>query len=562
MAQNRITYSFVGGTNRTDAPNIEGAGVSRNCFTERNVDGPENKDTRTFLQSAPGIKYITKLGEQGKCDGIYVPSTGLASNNFEVNCFIAFDGAIYKVDTNFNYEEIGQYTVGNPVQFAESGGERAVLLWVDGFSIYGYDLKEGNPVNITLPRRITEDGQFIQPSHIAVVSGSIIVNDVNSGFVYYSVPYPLSYASLDTQIVVPEGQENDPAYKGYRQVFYVQNGKVQYHNDGITVAKLCVDAGEYCFLDDYGVQKYFNGESSSDKCSAVYSVGSLLTLYGPSSIEFWQRGDAESYQTWQRTSYTINKEQGLEARYSLASVNHTQFCIGTGKANAKCILMIEGTNVKKISPLWLDKILNSSDVVNTRAWTYSKNNHSFYLFTIANETYCYDISSGEWHIRSSRNFYTGKNKKYLPLYAAWFNNKIITGCCENGNIYELDEKYYCEDFNETDKLPLLRVRQTPVITSNYKPFCLYELALECNTGALNVYGKTGKALLQVSNDGGYTFGNVIEASCGQKGQYFTRLRWLNMGMVRQCVLKVSYSEDSEFVISDSSLRVQELNTPV
>ena len=190
------------------------------------------------------------------------------------------------------------------------------------------------------------------------------MNDLGSGYVYYSKPYPLSQAE--------------------RQVFDIVDGKVQYKEDEITVKTKPVDSGEYCFLDDYGVQMYFNAESSSDRVTAIYSVGALLTLYGPTSIEFWQRGDAESFQTWQRVSYTINKEQGLEAKYSLASVNQTQFCIGTGKANAKCVLMIEGTKVSKISEEWLDRILNANEISNTRAWTYSKNNHNFYLFTVGN----------------------------------------------------------------------------------------------------------------------------------------------------------------------------------
>lgn len=538
MPANTITYSFVGSTAKTKNPNIQGSAISRNMFTSYNSS---KDDARRFMQSCPGIKYLMKLGDAGQIDGMYVPSTGLKTMNFTPSLFVAYTGNVYRIDNAYNVEIVGQYNSGNKVEFAESGGERAVLLWVDGVSIYGYDIKEGEPVSITLPKRITEN-LYVKPTHIAVVSGSIVINDLGSGYVYYSVPYPLSQKQ--------------------RNVFDIVGGQVQYEADKITVKTKQVDSGEYCFLDNYGVQKYFNAESSSDKVTAVYSVGSLLTLYGPSSIEFWQRGDAESSQTWQRTSYTINKEQGLEAKYSLASVNQTQFCIGTGKANAKCILMIDGTKVSKISEEWLDRILNENEISNTRAWTYSKNNHSFYLFTIGNETYCYDIMTGEWHIRSSRNFYTSKNKPYMPLYAVWFNNKIITGSCENGNLYVLDDNYYREDFNDKDSLPLYRVRQTPVITANYRPFTIFELSLECNAGSIENYGKLSKALLQMSNDGGYTWSNVIEAGLGERGQYSARLRWLNLGMVRQCVLKVMFSEDSDFVISDSSIRYQELSTGV
>lgn len=539
---NRITYDLTGGTDfAIAAPNIEGSAISRNMFTERNTEG-DNKDVRTFLQSCPGIKYFDSFGDKYNCDGMYVPSTGLSTMDYEQCLFVAYNGTIYRVDSSLNHEEIGSYALGNTVVFAESGGERAILLWVDGNDIHGYNLKDGTTVEITLPKRIDAENQYIQPTHIAVVDGTIVLNDKGSSYTYYSIKFPLNTAM--------------------RKVFDIVNGQVQYDTDEITVLQKEVDSGVYCFLDDYGVQKYFNGSTSSDKCIALTSVGPLLTMYGPSSIEFWQKGNAESYQSWQRTSYTINKEQGLEAPYSLATVNHSQFCIGTGKANAKCVLMINDTNVQKISPLWLDRILSDNDVKWVKGWSYSKNNHSFYLFSIKNECYVYDVTTGQWHIRSSRNFYTGKIKNYMPLYAVWWNNKIITGSSESGHLYELDEKYYYEDFDNTNRLPLLRMRQTPVVTADYKPFILQELTAECNTGAKEDYGTSAKALLQISRDGGYTYGNVIEGNCGRRGQYFVRLRWLNLGMNRQAVIRISYSEPTDFVISDSSIRIQPLNYPI
>lgn len=539
--QTRLVYSLVGGSDLSQsAPNIEGTALSVNCFTEANTDGPENKDVRTFLQSCPGVRYLDSLGEEFKCDGLYVPSTGLSSRGYEQCLFVAYNGQVVRIDGAMNHHVVGTYAIGNTVCFAESGGERAILLWVDGTDIHGYNLKTGETVDITLPKRIDADNLYIKPTHIAVVDGTIVLNDKYSSFTYYSIKFPLNTAK--------------------RKVHDVHDGKVQYDTDGITVLEKEVDSGEYCFLDDYGVQKYFNGSTSSDKCVALSSVGPLLTMFGPSSIEFWQKGNSESFQSWQRTSYTINKEQGIEAPFSLASVNHAQFCIGTGKANAKCVLMIQDTQVSKISPLWLDRILSNTNVKDVRGWTYSKNNHSFYLFSIGNQCYAYDLKTGQWHIRQSRNFHTGNVKNYMPLFGAWWNNKIVTGSSESGNIYVLDEEYFYEDIDENNRLPLLRIRQTPVITSSYKPFIIYEMTVECNTGAMNTYGPPAKAILQISKDGGYTFGNVHFASCGRRGEYTSRLRWLNLGMNRQCVLRISYSEPTDFVISDSSIRFEELKT--
>lgn len=537
-----IKFSFTGGEREYPGqPSVKGSAKSINMYQENNVD-------QTYQTSCPGLKALD-VSVLARTHGMYVPSIGLNANAGKPDMFVAAGNKIYRIDYAYNREEIGSCASNSPVYFAETGGERAILLWVDGQNIGGYDLKLGRKVEITLPKNITS-GLYVKPSHIAVVSGSIVINDLDSSFVYYSIPYPL----------------NNPT----RKVFDIVDGKVQYEDDGITVKMKDVDAGEFCFLDDYGTQQYFNAESSSDKIIAINSVGSLLTLYGPGSIEFWQKGDSESYQTWQRTSYTINKEQGLDSPYSLASVNNTQFCIGTGKSTARCILAITGTNVEKISEPWLDEILNSTDTSKIVGWTYSMKGHSFYNIALSDKTITFDMATRQWHIRQSRIPETGKLVAYLAKYSVFFNNKIICGSNKDGLLYELTDTYYCEDYTKTKRLPLIRIRQTPVITSNNKFFTLNQIAIEATVGTVSNYEFSDKVtnefrqykpkcLLQKSDDGGMTFGNTIESSYGVKGDYSHRLRWRNLGMTRKCVLKITFSEDAPFAITEGNIDYTELS---
>lgn len=538
-----IKFSFTGGEREYPGfPSIKGSAKSINLYEERNVD-------QVYQTSCPGLKHLD-VNVGSKTHGMYVPSIGLNLNSGKPDLFVAAGTKVYRIDYMLNKEEIGTCASNSPVYFAETGGERAILLWVDGQNIGGYDLKLGRKVEITLPKNISTN-LFIKPSHIAVVSGSIVLNDLDSSFVYYSIPYPLNNET--------------------RKVFSLSDGKVEYEDDGITVKMKDVDSGAYCFLDDYGTQQYFNAESSSDKIIAINSVGSLLTLYGPGSIEFWQKGDSESYQTWQRTSYTVNKEQGLDSPYSLASVNNTQFCIGTGKSTARCILAITGTSVEKISEPWLDEILNTTETSKIVCWTYSMKGHSFYCIALSDKTVVFDLMTKQWHIRQSRIPETGKLVAYLAKYSAFFNNKIICGSNKDGMLYELADDYYCEDYTKTIRLPLIRIRQTPVITSNNKPFILNHIALEATVGTVSNYEfsekttnqlrqYTPKCLIQKSDDGGMTFGNTIESNYGVKGDYSHRMKWLNLGKTRKCVLKVTFSEDAPFAITDGNIEYTELDT--
>ena len=90
MPQNRITYSLVGGSDLNLATaNISGSAVSRNMFTETNTDG--KNDVRTYLQSCPGIKYFDSFGDTEHCDGLFVPSTGLETMDYEQCLFVAYN---------------------------------------------------------------------------------------------------------------------------------------------------------------------------------------------------------------------------------------------------------------------------------------------------------------------------------------------------------------------------------------------------------------------------------------------------------------------------------------
>jgi hypothetical protein len=71
-----------------------------------------------------------------------------------------------------------------------------------------------------------------------------VINDVQSGYCYYSNRYALAAPT--------------------REVFDLDDGQVQYESDGITVKMKTVDSFEWCFYDDYHVQNYFLSTGSSD----------------------------------------------------------------------------------------------------------------------------------------------------------------------------------------------------------------------------------------------------------------------------------------------------------
>lgn len=494
---------------------------------------------------AHGIKWKLQLEDCAfGCQGAFVASVGLSENHNAPDAFFVVNSNIYRVDYNWNFEKIGSVATGSYPTFAETGGERPLLLIADGSNLYYYDLKNGGELKtILLPNRITEDGERIKPTHIQVVAGSLIVNDSGTGYAYYSIPYPLSQ---ETRKVLKKDESGNVIYSGATPMWeYVQSD-------------------QYVFLDDYGTPQYKNGESNSDAINALYAIGPNLIVFGPKSIEFWQRGSSE-YETWTRTSYTFNREIGLDAVKSVSSVNNQVCFISNGMNAGKAVFMIADTSFQKISETWLDEILDNSNTEDIIGFSYSRSNHSFYGIYIPSadgsrsRTFVYDLSSQEWSERSSRNSINGQDYAWNLIFPVWFNNQTVFGHIKDGNLVYLNDDFHREEINSNTSVPLIRQRQTPVILNNYQNFTFDELGIEMNCGTIKDYTISPKLQLELSEDGGYTFSNTLLEDCGKVGQYFYRVRYLSLGMQRLCVIRITFSEDMDLTLTNASIRVTPLS---
>lgn len=534
MSTTRVSnYLIEPATNRARHPATMGSSWSCNMFKEVN-------EGTAYLASVPGLEFISRVARtSSRCRGAFVSSVGLSRANQAENAFACFGNVVYRIDYAERVESIGQVSAGpGRVVFAETGGLRPMLLVADGHNLWAYDLLEGGSLRqVTLPPRVTGDGAMIRPSHVAVVGGSVVINDSGSGFVYYSVPYPLNSET--------------------REVFDIVDGKPQYDpGNPYKVLTKTVDSLEYMFLDDYGVQQYFNAEASSDSIQAIAAVGANLYLFGSKTVEIWQRGSGE-YETWIRQSYTTNASNGLQAPYSVAVCGSNLYYLGSGESYAKGILSVSGQTYTKISDDWLDQKLLQETADTAFGFAYAVGSHNFYVLQLSNlrETWVYDLDTTSWHQRVSRVLESGNETRWRPSAIIWFRGKFWA-FCNDGCVYGHSDDYWYEDYGSGEtRLPMVRHRQGAVIVNDNRPFVFNELAIECNVGTWADYGLQPQLLLEVSRDGGNTFGNVRSCPMGRTGDYSHRVRFLNLGLNRLCVLRVTYSHPTSLELTTCSQRV-------
>lgn len=545
ILKTNVIDSFVGGSDKATYPNIQGCAISQNLMTE--VNGKIK-----YQRSLYGKKFYKQVNNSlGNCYFSFFPSVGMTSDSGRISSYWVFGSTLYRLRPNGVVESVIQNLSSNLTygySAVESGGERPFLLFCTGERLYAINLLTGLSQLISMPTDIS--GNTIIPTSVACVAGSIIVSNLNTGYAYYSQPYILSNDTMD--IIKTDAQ-----------------GNIIYKADGVTpdFNTVSVWSGNI-FYDMYGTLQYKNAESSSDSIVRLTSIGDILTVFGTSTIEFWIRTDAKGM-TWQRTNYTANSSLGIKATRSVGITDNIISFLGNGNRTGYGVFSINGTQIEKISPVWLDELIfKSQNIVDSFGYGYSYGNHKFYCLHLTDENsrnrcFAFDFSSGDWHERVSQKTsndlletthytYPIFTNTGMLLYGSYLTN-------ENSAIYEAKSDYWYEDLTDSKKKVFVRARQTPLIIDAYKNFILNALAIEGNFG--NCFDRTiqPQCMLEISRDGGYTFGNMIVRNLPKTGEYKRRVTWNGLGLVRDCVIKWSTNAPMDVLLSNASITICPLN---
>jgi hypothetical protein len=143
-----------------------------------------------------------------------------------------------------------------------------------------------------------------------------------------------------------------------------------------------------------------------------------------------------------------------------------------------------------------------------------------------------------------------------------FNNDIVVGDYENGNLYAFDNEVYSD--NGAPQKWLRSWRALPSGTNNLKRTAQHSLQLNCETGVgLNLgQGNDPEVMLRWSDDGGHTWSNEHWSKMGKIGAYGFRTFWRRLGMtlkLRDRVYEVSATDPVKIAIVGAELIVDGTN---
>ena len=474
-----------------------------------------NTGTSFAILSIPGSTsalnlYSTSPETGTGIRGMYGSSTG-PSPDFTEKLYVADGGSIFRVNPDNSFVKCGDVGANNTrILMAESGGLDSQLCVVDGYNLWTLPLSAsdldiaagGLLTTVNLPFIAGTDSTPIVPTQIVNLAGHVILNSKNSNQFYYS---------LINDVTSTSAWKNASFYTKY---------------------------------------------ASSDIINGLASVGGTLVVFGPKSFELWN----ESGNYLNPFARIGGSQQwiGLQSPNSIANLQDKLFWLGSGPAGHNIIFMMDPSgNTTRISNNSLEYQFNRfKDTTDAVGFCYSDDGNYFYVisFITDDRTFVFDMSTQEWHERTSHDLYTNKDHRWNPLYASYCYGKLYFGSIDNPVLLFLDDKSQ----TEWDGRPIVKYLITPMYYDNYNNFIVREFLLYCNVGETSILtgqGSDPQILLSISDDGGYSWSSEYWGSLGKQGNYLNLVRWFDIGETRNAVIKLTVSDPVDLVLISAKLNV-------
>jgi hypothetical protein len=307
--------------------------------------------------------------------------------------------------------------------------------------------------------------------------------------------------------------------------------------------------------------EFASTEGSPDGLLAVVSNFREVWAFGTNSIEVWYDSGATDFPL-QRIQGAFN-ELGCAAPYSIAKMDNGLFWLGRDRRGQGIVYRANGYQGQRISTHAVEwHIQQYTDMSDAIAYTYQQDGHSFYvlIFPTANTTWVYDAATQAWHERAG--FVDGAFTRHRSNCQMAFNNKVVVGDFENGNIYAFDLDVYAD--NGQIQKWLRTWRALPTGQNNLKRTAHHSLQIDLETGVgLNLgQGSDPMLMLRWSDDGGHTWSNEHWTPIGKIGAYYQRAFYRRLGMtlkLRDRVYELSMTDPNKIAIMGAELILSPTN---
>jgi hypothetical protein len=280
---------------------------------------------------------------------------------------------------------------------------------------------------------------------------------------------------------------------------------------------------------------FSSADSAPDNIVTHRVMHRQLWLFGDLSTEIWIDSGELAFPFTRYNSYTM--DVGCVGKRAAINAADTLFWIGKTDRGTGIVYMASGNQPQRVSTRAVEEsLLGSTDLSAATMWTYQIQGAEFVAINAPglSTTWVFDAAVQQWHERGEWD------AGWLPLRSMLvtsYAGEHFAGTAD-GKLVRLDASV-----NNLAGRVLVRERTWPHLKkASMDLLSFFGLELSMNTG----YG--GVVTLEISNDGGKTFGPKLLRSMGAIGRWMQKVRWLGLGAAYNRVFRIRVSDDVPFSI--------------
>lgn len=464
--------------------------------------------------------------------------------------FPGFVGPAYQSRvTRFDCQRLVNFYVELDEVGGGKGGEPAVLIGTPGLK-YLQTIGTG-PIRATYSLSNQEVMYVVSGNRVYRLDGALASPVLLSGTLNTSVG-PVEVADNGVQVLLVDGTDGYYIEIGIDVLNTISDPNF-YPADTVTFQD------GYFILNHSGTTNFFISDlysidflplnqaaksGNSDILIGVISNNRQLYLLGAKTTEIWYNAGVSGTTPFQRQDGRFS-QVGCAAPSSIAVLGETFFWLGSNAQGGGVVYALENAMPARVSTHAVEfQIQQYNNLEGAIGYAYQQEGHYFYVLNIpnSNTTWVYDMSNKLWSERQS--MIDGVTGRHLGQTHCLIYNEHIIGSYVDGKIYKYDLNTYTDDGN-----PIPRIRQAPHVSEslNMMFLKLMEVDFQFGVGLVNngtnpMWAVEPTVVLEISRDGGQTFGNPIIAKLGRIGRWTTRARWQRLGKGRDLVMRVTITD--------------------
>ena len=292
-------------------------------------------------------------------------------------------------------------------------------------------------------------------------------------------------------------------------------------------------------------------ETQADNLVRPYVFKQRIYMFGDKTTEPWWNSDQgrPPHDRIEGGIITV----GLAARMSVSHNDRFMYFLGDDRIVYR---ILDVGQFERVSTIPLSTAFEGySTVSDAIGFCYTYNGQNFYQlsFPLEDITWNYSESVGGWFQTARSNT---KKRSIANTYAYAYGKHLVADY-RSANIYEWDNNTYDENGS-----PLTRERTTGPIHGGLIgapgkeiEFNRFELLVEQGVGLISGQGSDPMVMLQISVDGGRTFGTEYWGQVGKSGEFMRKLEWRGLGRFAEGMVRIKTSDPVFYSIHTANMDI-------